>query len=55
MRPPKFCIYGAGAIGGTFAALLVRADATVSVVARGETLAALKRHGLRLISDGETL
>ena len=52
---PRFCIYGAGAIGGMIAALLVRAGATVSVVARGETLAALNRDGLRLIIDGETL
>jgi 2-dehydropantoate 2-reductase len=51
--PPKFCIIGAGAIGGMIAALLSRAGATVSVVARGPTLAALKRHGLRLIIDGE--
>ena len=53
MRSPTFCIYGAGAIGGTIAAYLTRTDATVSVVARGETLAALKMHGLRLISDGQ--
>ena len=51
--PPKFCIIGAGAIGGMIAALLSRAGATVSVVARGPTLAALKRHGLRLIINGE--
>ena len=42
-----------GSIGGTIAAYLTRTDATVSVVARGETLAALKMHGLRLISDGQ--
>jgi 2-dehydropantoate 2-reductase len=52
---PKFCIYGAGAIGGMIGTLLARADANVSVVARGETLAALKRDGLRLITGGETL
>ena len=51
--PPKFCIIGAGAIGGMIAALLSRAGATVSVAARGPTLAALKRHGLRLIINGE--
>jgi 2-dehydropantoate 2-reductase len=50
---PRFCIYGAGAIGGMIATLLVQAGATVSVVARDETLAALKCHGLRLIIDGE--
>src|SRR3954464_9611885 len=53
MRSPTFCIYGAGAIGGTIAARLARTDARVSIVARGETLVALKMHGLRLISDGQ--
>jgi 2-dehydropantoate 2-reductase len=52
---PKFCIVGAGAIGGTIAALLTRCGATVSMVARGQTLAALNRNGLRLIIDGEML
>jgi hypothetical protein len=52
---PKFCIFGAGAIGGTIAALLTRCGATVSMVAQGETLAALNRNGLRLMIDGEML
>ena len=52
---PNFCIYGAGAIGGMIATLLARAGATVSVVARGETLVALRRDGLHLTIDGETL
>lgn len=52
---PKFCVVGAGAIGGTIATLLARCGATVSVVARGQTLAALNRDGLRLIIDGEML
>ena len=52
---PKFCIYGAGAIGGMIGTLLARAGATVSVVARSETRAAVKRDGLQLIIDGETL
>jgi 2-dehydropantoate 2-reductase len=52
---PKFCIYGAGAIGGTVAVLLARAGAAVHVIARGETLAAIERDGLRLVIDGETL
>src|SRR5918996_59902 len=51
---PKFCIYGAGAIG-TIATLLAQAGAAVHVIARGETLATLKREGLRLIIDGEML
>src|ERR1700744_2370727 len=52
---PKFCIVGAGAIGGMIATLLARSGATVSVVARGQTLAAVKRDGLRLVLDGEML
>src|SRR5262249_22574631 len=52
---PKFCVFGAGGIGGTVTTLLARCGATVSVVARGQTLAALKRDGLRLTIDGETL
>ena len=52
---PKYCIFGAGAIGGTIAAQLARANATVSVIARGETLAAIRKDGLRLLINGETL
>jgi 2-dehydropantoate 2-reductase len=51
---PKFCIYGAGAIGGMIGILLAQAGATVSVVARGDTYAAIKRDGLRMISNGKT-
>jgi 2-dehydropantoate 2-reductase len=52
---PRFCIYGAGAVGGMIGVLLAQAGATVSVVARGETYAAVKRDGLRLITGGKTL
>ena len=52
---PKYCIFGAGAVGGTIAAQLARANATVSIVARGETLAAIQKDGLRLLMNGETL
>ena len=47
-------IVGAGAIGGLIGAKLARAGrADVSVLARGDTRAALRRHGLRLrTSDG---
>ncbi|MDP2064911.1 MAG: 2-dehydropantoate 2-reductase [Burkholderiaceae bacterium] len=50
----KACIYGAGAIGGWIGAGLARAGCTVSVVARGATLDALRRHGLRVQSAGAT-
>jgi 2-dehydropantoate 2-reductase len=43
----KVCIYGAGAIGGWIGLRLAGAGCRVSVVARGATLDALKRHGLR--------
>lgn len=50
----KVCIFGAGAVGGYMAAHLARAGVDVSVVARGEHLAAIRRDGLRLIGhDGE--
>ena len=43
----KVCIYGAGAIGGWIGARLAGAGCHVNVVARGATLDALQRHGLR--------
>jgi 2-dehydropantoate 2-reductase len=46
------CIYGAGAIGGWIGARLASAGCSVSVVARGATLAALQQHGLRLNQNG---
>jgi 2-dehydropantoate 2-reductase len=55
LTSPKFCVFGAGAIGGTIATLLATSGATVSVVARGATLGALKRDGIRLIMNGEML
>ncbi len=48
------CIYGAGAIGGWLGAGLAAAGCSVSVVARGTTLAALNRHGLRVVSATDT-
>ncbi|MFT3778513.1 MAG: 2-dehydropantoate 2-reductase [Ottowia sp.] len=44
----NICIYGAGAIGGWIGAGLAAAGHAVNVVARGDTLAALRAHGLRL-------
>ena len=52
---PKFCIVGAGAIGGMIATLLAWSGAAVSVVARGQTLDALARDGTRLVIDRKTL
>ncbi|HEX7908103.1 MAG TPA: 2-dehydropantoate 2-reductase [Paraburkholderia sp.] len=50
----KVCIYGAGAIGGWMGVKLAQAGHDVSVVARGDTLGALREHGLRLIEGGVT-
>ena len=49
----RVCIYGAGAIGGWIGMGLARAGCSVSVVARGATLAALQQHGLRLNQAGQ--
>ena len=49
----KICVVGAGAIGGWMGAHLARLpDVQLSVLARGETLKALRQHGLRL-SDAQ--
>lgn len=49
----KFCIYGAGAIGGYLAVGLARAGNDVSVVARGPNLEAIRARGLTLLIGGE--
>lgn len=47
-------VVGAGAIGGHLAARLARAGMDISVIARGEKLAALREHGIRVRAlDGE--
>ncbi len=49
----KFCVVGAGAIGGLMAARLSAGGHDVHVVARGETLAAIRDHGLTVtFADG---
>jgi 2-dehydropantoate 2-reductase len=51
----RVCIFGGGAIGGYLAAHLARAGrCEVSVVARGRTLDAIRRHGLRVTTANET-
>ncbi|MBP7240920.1 2-dehydropantoate 2-reductase [Amaricoccus sp.] len=50
----RICVFGAGAIGGYMAAMLARAGAEVSVVARGPHLAAMQARGLALVAaEGE--
>ena len=50
----KVCIYGVGAIGGWLGVHLAQAGCTVSAVARGVTLQAVRSHGLRLHQGGAT-
>ena len=49
----KFCVYGAGAIGGYLAVGLAAAGHDVCVIARGAHLEAIQKHGLKLrMGDG---
>jgi 2-dehydropantoate 2-reductase len=48
----KFCVYGAGAIGGYLAVELADAGHEVCVVARGAHLQAIRRDGLKLLIGG---
>jgi len=52
---PRLCVYGAGAVGGHLAARLAAGGHNaVSVVARGDHLAAIRDNGLTLLSpDGD--
>ncbi len=47
----KFCIVGAGAIGGMLGVKLALAGHDVTLILRGANLAAVQAHGLRLIED----
>jgi 2-dehydropantoate 2-reductase len=49
----KICIFGAGAIGGLMGAkLAAKGDVDVTFIARGPHLAAMREHGVKLISEG---
>jgi 2-dehydropantoate 2-reductase len=50
----RIAIIGAGAIGGWLGARLAESGHAVAVFARGETLSAIRQHGLRLTANGET-
>ena len=50
----KVCIYGVGAIGGWIGVHLAKAGCSVSAVARGATLQALRSQGLTLHQAGVT-
>ena len=49
----KFCVFGAGAIGGYLGVQLARAGQDVTLIARGEKLKAIRQHGMKLLIDGE--
>jgi 2-dehydropantoate 2-reductase len=49
----KLCIFGPGAVGGLIAARLAQTGHDVSVVARGAHLTAIRRDGLRVLSNGK--
>lgn len=51
----KICVFGAGAIGGYMGALIADKGHEVSVIARGEHLAAIQKNGLRLILQDRTV
>ena len=48
----RFCIFGAGAIGGLIAVELASAGHEVCAIARGAQLAAIRERGLTLLIDG---
>jgi 2-dehydropantoate 2-reductase len=47
----KFCVYGAGAIGGYVAVELASAGHDVCVIARGAHLQAIQQRGLKLVKQ----
>lgn len=52
----KICVFGAGSMGGLIGARLSAAGSDeVTLIARGPHLAAIKRNGLTLISEGERI
>jgi 2-dehydropantoate 2-reductase len=51
----RICVFGAGAIGGNFAARLSAAGNDVSVVARGAHLEAIRARGLTLIGGDKKI
>ena len=51
----RICVFGAGAIGGNFAARLADSGNEVSVVARGAHLEAIKAKGLTLIAGDKKI
>src|SRR5580704_12628229 len=56
MQGQRICIFGAGAIGSLLGARLALSGASVSLIARGQHLAAMQERGIRLVAaDGEVV
>ena len=51
----RICVFGAGAIGGNFAARLAAAGNEVSIVARGAHLEAIRARGLTLLAGDKKI
>src|SRR3712207_1447838 len=51
MAPMRVAVLGAGAIGAYVVAALARGGTEVHLVARGKNLEAIKKHGVRVLSD----
>jgi len=51
----RICVYGAGAVGGHIAGRFAAGQTEVSLIARGEQLAAVRQHGLRVETREGTL
>ena len=51
----RICVFGAGAVGGHFAAQLAASGHEVSVVARGAHLEAIRRNGLTLLKGEQRI
>jgi 2-dehydropantoate 2-reductase len=49
----RICIYGAGAIGAWLGVQLSLAGKDVTLIARGPHLAAMQKHGVKLLIDGD--
>ncbi|MGB0631209.1 MAG: ketopantoate reductase family protein [Alphaproteobacteria bacterium] len=49
----KFCVFGAGAVGGFVGGMVARGEVDVSLVARGGHLSALQANGLKVITPDE--
>ena len=54
-RPVKILVMGSGAVGGYYGAVLHRSGHEATLVARGDHLAAIREHGLRIesVSSGD--